>query len=204
MTPLLWAIVLLLLGILILALEAFIPSAGILGLLSASAVISSVFLVYYYYDLASGTIFFAVAVGVIGFALHSGIRWWPQSPMGRRILNIPPPGAELPADPTEQDPRMALVGRRGVAKSKMLPSGAITIDGRTYDAVSDGQAIDVGEPIEVLMVRGNRIVVRKSRNGQHPAVATAATVDPRPIAPTQAGSKPLDAVVPDPFDEPLG
>jgi hypothetical protein len=42
----------------------------------------------------------------------------------------------------------------------MLPSGSISIDGRLIDAMSQGQAIDVGQPVVVVEVRANRVVVR--------------------------------------------
>ena len=58
------------------------------------------------------------------------------------------------------DPRRQLVGRVGTAKSKMLPSGSISIDGRLFDAVSQGQAIDTGQAVVVVEVRGNRVIVR--------------------------------------------
>ena len=53
----------------------------------------------------------------------------------------------------------------------MLPSGAIIIAGRTYDAVSEGMSIDQGKNVKVIDVRTNRIVVRPtdSQPSQHVA-----------------------------------
>ena len=53
-----------------------------------------------------------------------------------------------------------LVGRQGVAKTIMLPAGAVTIENRTIDAVSEGMVIEAGQPIRVIDVRGNRVVVQ--------------------------------------------
>jgi membrane-bound serine protease (ClpP class) len=62
-----------------------------------------------------------------------------------------------------EDPRRALVGKVGVAQSKMLPSGSVLIEGQLVDAVSQGLAIDPGEPVMVIEVRGNRVMVRPAR-----------------------------------------
>jgi hypothetical protein len=42
----------------------------------------------------------------------------------------------------------------------MLPGGSITIDRRSYEAVSLGMAIDERSPVEVVDVRIGRLVVR--------------------------------------------
>ncbi|MCZ9961728.1 hypothetical protein OFQ54_07830 [Brachyspira hyodysenteriae] len=42
------------------------------------------------------------------------------------------------------------------------PSGYIVIDGQKYDAVSEGEFIDKGSSLKVILVEGNRIVVKKS------------------------------------------
>ena len=96
---------------------------------------------------------------VIALAVH----WWPHTPIGKRIL-IPRP--EHPDDvlPDTEEYRnlKALLGRRGRSTSVMLPGGTITIDRRTYDAISLGMPIDEDVPVEVVEVRMNRLVVRPS------------------------------------------
>jgi hypothetical protein len=42
----------------------------------------------------------------------------------------------------------------------MLPSGAISIEGRVVNALSEGLAIEAGTKVRVIEVRGNRVVVR--------------------------------------------
>ena len=71
------------------------------------------------------------------------------------------------------EPRRELVGKIGIARSKMLPSGAVEIEGHMIDAVSQGQAIEPGQYVVVLEVRSNRVVVRpaeddEQRGGRNP------------------------------------
>ena len=55
-----------------------------------------------------------------------------------------------------------LMGKEGVADTFFRPSGYIVIDGKKYDAVSEGEFIDKGSSLKVILVEGNRIVVKKS------------------------------------------
>ena len=50
----------------------------------------------------------------------------------------------------------------------MLPSGAVVIDGRTIDALSEGTPIEAGQRVRVIEVRGNRVVVRLAEGEQGP------------------------------------
>ena len=79
----------------------------------------------------------------------------------------------------------------------MLPSGAVIIDGRTYDAVTEGIPLEEGQAIIVVDVRTNRIVVRPS--DEQPAKTTPVA----PFASDDPLSQPVDTLGIDGLDEPL-
>jgi membrane-bound ClpP family serine protease len=191
MSPVVWPILLLLLGVLLIFLEIFVPSGGILGFLSLVAVVAAVIMAFVNNDLATGTVFLALTAIVIPAAVTVAVRWWPNTPLGRLIL-IRPPRSDDEILP-DHDEFESLLGKRGNAKSDMLPSGAITIEGRTYNAVTQGMAIEAGQTIEVIAVRGNRIVVRLADG---PPAAGQEDQD-------DVLSRPIDTVGLDPFDDPL-
>jgi membrane-bound ClpP family serine protease len=56
-----------------------------------------------------------------------------------------------------------LVGKKGTAATALRLSGFVAIDGKRLAATSDGNFIDAGEAIEVIGVKGNELVVRKTR-----------------------------------------
>ena len=152
------ALILLLAGLCLLALELFVPSAGMLGILAACIILIAVVLAFMA-DSMSGMIFLVVALLVIPTMLFLMIKIWPHTPIGRRLLTDDETLTDVLPKGDYYD-RDQLIGKVGVAKSKMLPSGQIVIDGQKYDAVSDGFAIEAGDRIKVISVKENRIYVQ--------------------------------------------
>jgi membrane-bound serine protease (ClpP class) len=54
----------------------------------------------------------------------------------------------------------ALLGKEGVALTKLRPSGTARIEDRKVDVVSEGEIIEVDTRVRVIEVKGNRVVVR--------------------------------------------
>jgi membrane-bound ClpP family serine protease len=111
--------------------------------------------------------------------------------MGRAILGEIPDVDEL----KPEEPRRSLVGRVGVAKSLMLPSGSVLVDGQLIDAVSQGLPIDPGDAVVIVEVRANRVMVR-------PALPDE--VQKAAVAPDDVLSRPIEDFGIDSIDdEPL-
>jgi membrane-bound serine protease (ClpP class) len=53
-----------------------------------------------------------------------------------------------------------LLGARGLSLTPLLPGGKARIGDELVDVLTDGEFVDRGQPVEVVEVRGNRIVVR--------------------------------------------
>jgi membrane-bound serine protease (ClpP class) len=168
MDPLVWSALLLLLGLTLVMAEVFVPSGGVLGLLSITSLVASVALAFYHKGIEVGLIFLTVTAVLVPAALALAFRYWPQTPMGRRLLLEVRSGEELLPDTPERRKLRQLVGKLGVAKTVMLPSGAIVIDGRTIDALSEGTPIEAGQAVRVIEVHGNRVVVRLADDVQAP------------------------------------
>lgn len=188
--PFTWAIILLLLGCALVVLEVFVPSGGILGMLAGLAILGSIVFAFRR-DTTAGLSFMLVAMVAVPVLLTLAFRIWPHTPMGKAFLGELPSEEEL----KPVDPRRELVGRLGIAKSLMLPSGSVLIEGHWIDAVTQGDAIEPGEPVVVVEVRANRVVVRKADPDELEQLAA----DPRDVL-----SKPIDELGFDDFDEPLG
>ena len=191
MEPIIWAILLLLFGLALIVLEVFVPSAGILGFLAALAVIAAN-VVAYMEGPVYGVAMLGVTAIVLPLVIAAAFRWWPHSPIGRLVL-IPRPKHPDDVLPESEEYRglRSLIGQYGVARSTMLPSGAVRIDGRMYDAISEGVAVDTGQRVKVVDVRTNRIVVRPLAEGE---------LAPQLPQPDDLLSRPLDSFG---IDDPL-
>jgi len=191
-----WALLVLLLAIALIVMEMFVPSGGVLGILAAVAVVAAVVTAYYLSGPVRGTLFLAVTVCTVPAVIVLTFHWWPRTPLGRRMLIQPPSPEQVRPEAFRL---RELIGRTGHARSKMLPSGAIVLDRRTYDAVSEGLAIEPGTPVRVVAVRGTHIVVRPvdaaTESAQRPDGADSEAAD--------LLARPIEEVVPDPFRDPL-
>lgn len=54
-----------------------------------------------------------------------------------------------------------LRNRRGKTLTKLRPAGKAVIDGKTFDVVSRGEFIEANEEIEIIEIKGSRIVAKK-------------------------------------------
>jgi membrane-bound ClpP family serine protease len=159
MQPWVWVVLLWVAGAGLAILEVFFPSAGILGFLSATAVIAAI-ITGFYQGMLAGILTLTATLAGIPAILIIAFQYWPKTAMGRRMLLTAPTSEQvLPEDPDKEHLK-TLVGRVGRAKSQLLLSGVVVIDGRTIDAVSESMPVEVGQAIRVVQVRANRVVVR--------------------------------------------
>ena len=104
-----------------------------------------------------------------GEQLERYLRAWPGSPIGRKST-----GAQIRAVFAPEP--MRWYAKAGLVLPDMTELRAVKIAGRTYDAISDGFAIEAGQAIEVFQVRTNRLVVR-----------------PAPLQPVDQSARPSDS-----------
>ena len=187
------AIVLMLAGCALAILEVFVPSGGILGFLACTAVLTSVVLAFMGHGPAVGFVFALTAVIALPACLVLAFKYWPQTSMGRRfLLGLPTEEEVMPEDDRTYVLKQ-LVGKIGTAKSPMLPSGSVQVEGRTIDAVSQGVAIEKGQLVKVIEVTGNRVMVRPVEEGDQISAEN----------PDELLSQPIDKLGLDSLDEPL-
>ncbi len=185
-----WSLILLALGVSFMVLEIFVPSGGVLGVLSGLSYIGAI-IIGFLAGPATGVGVLVTVLIAVPVMMGLGVRYWPTTPIGRQILIQPPesPDEVLPETEGYRELRH-LVGHRGLARSLMMPSGVVEIGRRQYDAVSAGMPIDPGQPVIVMGVETQRLIVRPDNS------IVAQLADDKP-------SDPLAAEIADPFaDEP--
>ena len=128
------------------------PSAGILGIVAATLLFAGV-VVAFFQSLFFGLSILTITSLAMPFLFWLLVKVWPLTPLGKAVLMN---------DTLEVMPEASfdgLAGQVGKAITKMLPSGSVVIDGKTYDAVSAGFAIGPDDVVKVVSTRGNRVYV---------------------------------------------
>jgi membrane-bound ClpP family serine protease len=163
MTAVVWVLLLLVVGLAVMVLEVFLPSGGILGFLSLTAIVAAIATAFLEMGATAGFVVLAVATVVVPTVLALAFRWFPETPLGRRVLPPPPDPADVAPAAARRRELEKLLGRSGRALSEMLPWGVVEIDGMRVEAQSDGGPIECGAEVQAVSVQGRHLVVTPAR-----------------------------------------
>jgi membrane-bound ClpP family serine protease len=193
--PAVFSILLLVVGLVFLVLEFFIPSGGSLAVLCALSLLGAI-VVGFMAGPWTGLTILVVESLVVPAALMAAVKWWPETPIGRMILIQRPKSPDDVLPDTEGYRGLKdLIGKRGTARGTMLPSGIVVINGKPYDAVSEGTPIEAGQTVLVVSVSTQRLVVRPD------TTIRAELVESAPSATSVVSGDPLAQQIADPFAE---
>ncbi|MCC7204024.1 MAG: hypothetical protein IT441_03010 [Phycisphaeraceae bacterium] len=153
----LWAVLCLAIAFILFFIEIFIPSGGLLGILSFSALVGGIALLFKV-DTTVGLIGAIAALLAIPFLFAMAIKIWPNTPLFKYILlktpsTPPPPAAGDAPDPVS-------VGDRGRTLTALRPVGTCLINHQRLECLADGRIIEAGMDIEVVGVDGMQIKVQ--------------------------------------------
>jgi membrane-bound serine protease (ClpP class) len=161
-------------GVSCILLEIFvIPGFGIFGLGGGAMVLASIILAsqtfviphdeYQFAQLRNSLLVIAgTGIGILaaGYSLQ---KWLPHTPYANRMILAPP--AEEEAEVIHQREMLlnltGLLGQHGVTTTPLFPGGKARIGDDVVDVLSDGEVIERGKTVEVVEVRGNKVVVRE-------------------------------------------
>ncbi len=152
MTPLGWAIALLIAAMLLCFLEIFIPSLGAITLIAVCCAAGSCYAAFQEGG-AVGAGFIALnVVGMTG-AFVAAFKVLPHSPLAHKKTGM----EESTYQPVES--LEGLEGAGGVAFTDLRPGGTALINDRKVDVVAKGGYIDQGTKVKVLEIEGTKVVV---------------------------------------------
>ena len=160
MTPLVWILLLLCVGLALIVLEVFVPSGGVLGLLAVLALGAGVVTAFVEQGVPAGLAVLAGVFMAVPAVLMLAFRGFPATPLGRRVLPPPPQPEDVLPDAAGRLRLRGFVGRSGRATSELVPWGGIEVESEPFEAVSDGEPITAGAEVEVVGVQGRALVVR--------------------------------------------
>ena len=140
-------------GVLLLLAEIILPS-GVSGVMGGLCLLVAIVLGFTQsfnlgISLLFGSMFFAA------FMLWLFVRFVPDSPIGKLVF--------LKKSAKEWDgfetANKTLLGKTGISCTMLRPSGMAVIDDERIDVVTEGEMIQKDQPIKVIEIGSNRIVV---------------------------------------------
>lgn len=159
-------------GVALLAVEIlFIPGFGIAGIPGIILIFIGAILSFqdftiprtpYDADLFITNIF-TVMCSLIGsgIAIFLLFKFMPGMPLFNRLVLTTSETAQggfvIPSQPAGGSD---LTGAKGIALTALHPTGKIEVNNNTLDVVTDGEFIEKGQTVEIIEIRGNRIVVK--------------------------------------------
>lgn len=179
------AIAMLVVGLVLLIAELFVPSGGLIsvGMLVCMAV--SVWAAYKaWWDASPWQFWFYIGsvVLLVPASLGGALFLMQRTRLGREVMINPPSLEEVTGSQEQERHLRQLIGKTGRTLNMFTPGGIVLIDGERMHAESEGMLIDAGASVQVVAIKGNRIVVREISE----AAAANATERKSDAAPTAA------------------
>ncbi len=152
-----WAFLLAIIGMLLLFGEVLIPSAGAIFVTAIACLAASVFCAWQAWWETSPGYFWGFVAGLaitLPMAGYWMLKLWERilfrADDAERQLTKTSPAGEL----------KLLIGKQGRTVSPLMPAGIVVVDGERIHASSEGMIVERDEPIRVVGVRSNRLIVR--------------------------------------------
>lgn len=160
MDNLLLAYGLILLGLLMMAAEVFLPTMGILAALGIASLIAGLAMTFYR-DPQEGLIALIAVFVLIPIVTPILFHYMPRTSVGKMfILEGPEDDATVAQMPVNLELEH-LRGRYGKTVSPLRPSGISEFDGRRVDTMTEGEMIDAGQWIRCIDVKAAKVIVRQ-------------------------------------------
>jgi membrane-bound serine protease (ClpP class) len=149
-------------AVLLVIVEVFIPSGGLIAITAGVVAIAGV-VILFMEDPVWGVIGMGLVVVLAPTAFIFAMKILPNTPVGRAMMGLPTP-EEAEAKQREKErqraERLALLGAEGEVVTALRPVGVIRIDGVRYDALAEGQFIEAGQKVRVTVIEDNQLKVR--------------------------------------------
>jgi membrane-bound serine protease (ClpP class) len=115
--------------------------------------------------------------------------------VGDRVLLAAPDLNEVTPYQNEQARLAQLIGHPGTAVTPLVPGGMVSVDGERLHAFTEGLLVEQGGDIEVVAVRGTRVLVKPRTTAAADSLA-ATNGASTPHIEAAASAPPLDFDVP--------
>ena len=143
----------LLMGMGLIIVEVFLPGFGLPGISGIALIGTGIVIAGIHYGAVTAVGFLLVIIAILAVLISWVLR---QAAKGAKSKLFLQDAQEM----NHSEDMKVLIGRTGVAKSMLRPSGIGDFDGVRLNVVTEGGFIESGAAIRIVNVDGNRILVR--------------------------------------------
>lgn len=162
---LLWGLGLLALSVLLLVVEIFVPSGGIISITSGVVGVAGIVCLFLMKE--QGELWGSAGILMMLIVFPSAFALWvkviPSTKFGQRMIGALPEEEVAQRERAEREQMellQSLVGQTGVAKSALRPVGTIEVAGERHEALAEDVAIEPGQRVRVTAIVDAKIRVR--------------------------------------------
>jgi len=155
-------ILLYLFGVLMLIVEIFIPSHGILSIGAIGFLVAAIVKTFAYGGREAGVVALLACLVFLPVFAFVSIKYWPRTPIGRRIA---PPNPRMTPETTAHrvEELSSLIGKTGRAVSPLRPVGICDFDGKRISCVAEFGMMEAGVEVEGAGIQSGNLTVREKK-----------------------------------------
>lgn len=157
------AILALAVALILLVAEIFLPSGGLIALLSLSSIAASVWAAWMaWWETSPGLwwTYIASVIVLIPTTLGFAVRFFPNTAWGKKVIHEVPTLDEVTGFQEETEHLRSLIGKVGKTQTLLNPSGFVLVNHERHHCESQGMIVDSQVDVEIIAVEGTRLVVK--------------------------------------------
>lgn len=138
--------------------EFFIPSGGLIGILSLVSLISGV-MIFFRHSTTTGWIGVGIAAVMIPAVVVFMCKMYPKTKIGKATLLSPPERKYGDGVPDAFELK-SLIGKTGVVFTTLRPVGMCDFGGKRIECVAEGSYVEKDKKVQVIGIDGTQVTVR--------------------------------------------
>jgi membrane-bound serine protease (ClpP class) len=154
------AYLLIVLGLVLLVAELFVPSGGVLFVLALICLVVGVVMTFMYGGMTTGILTLVGVFIAVPVLVAVGFHYWPKTPIGKRMFQTGPEEDATVASMPVNVELEQLRGKFGRAVSALRPAGVVDFDGRRVDVLTEGMLVEPGTWVRCIDVKSGKVIVR--------------------------------------------
>ena len=152
-------IICVLVGIILLVVEMFMPGFGVPGISAAVLLLAGIVMTWYEYGAKPGLAMSVAVLALLGIVISISLNAVKKGKFGRSSLTLE--GTVNDGGVADREALQEMLGKEGTALTPLRPVGAVEFENGKMNVQSDGEFIEKGASVRVLRVSGTTVYVKK-------------------------------------------